>query len=246
MVLCVLIGSILICFDAYSHSNAQSASVQNTNPEHANTGARVAAARLPNVPPGDNDAIKVDLRKYYEEGLKKLGVSDFSAGNLVRILDGNEISTKKMYAAWLLGEMNEVTTIPTLEKALGDESDYVKVAASQALLKMGNKKAIPVLEKMCVDYSKEYKAGNRKNLSHLQRAAAVLADAGEVSAIPYLRHIAADQNSWGCRITALRALSKLAGKDPNVIADISRMKNDENPQVREEAAAFVKKFEAKK
>jgi hypothetical protein len=238
----IIVCTLIIC-GAYSHSNAQDPSIEKSGSEK---GAKVAADRIPNTLTGEHGHMKVDLRKSYEEELKKMGVSDFSTENLISILDGNEVLTKKQFVACLFGERNEVNAMPALERALGDESDYVKIAAAEALLKMGNKKAIPVLEKICVEYSKEYEEGNLKNLSHLKCAAVDLAGAGEVSAIPYLRQIAADPNLWTNRLTALGAFSKLADKDPNVIIDINRMKNDENPQVQKEATVLMKMIEAKK
>jgi HEAT repeat protein len=244
----IIIICIFICFGYYIATDSQNTSVGKRSPEDSNKGIRGESFEfIPETPSSsDSDIVKIDLRKSYEVELKKMGVSNFSTKNLARILDGNEVFTKKMFVAWYFRESNDVKAIPALERALGDESDYVKIASAEALLKMGNKKGIPVMEKMCMNFSKEYEAGNRKNFSHLECAAAVLASAGEASAIPYLRQLAAEPNVWSVRLYVLRSLSELAEKDPNVITDINRMKNDEHPQVRKEATKFMNKIEAKK
>ena len=85
-----------------------------------------------------------------------------------------------------------------------------------------------------------------QNTVHLSDVAKVLAEAGEVSAIPYLKKLLTwdVDDSWGVRITALRSISKLYAKDPSVVTDISSMLNDKHTQIRAEAAEILQSLEA--
>ena len=183
---------------------------------------------------------KIDMKKWYEDSLIEYGISDFSTESLIKTMN-SENDMKRKYSILLLGERQEMVAIPKLEESLSDESYYVWKAATMALLKMGNRGGIPILKEFCEKASAEFDEGNYKNTVHLSDVAKVLADAGEVSAIPYLKklltwHVA---DSWGVRITAIRSISKLYAKEPSVITDISSMLNDDHPQIRAEAAEIL-------
>lgn len=188
---------------------------------------------------------KIDWRKRYQSVLKKYGnVSDFSVESLLLLLEDNKPIVRG-FSALLLGEMKETAAIPKLEEMLQDPSINVKMDVVRALLKMGNRKGIPVMEEFCEKASAEFDKGNYRNTVDWSDAARVLADAGEMSAIPYLKKLLTwDVNdSWGVRITALRSISKLYSKDPSVMSDISSMLNDKHPQIRAEAAEILQKIE---
>ena len=74
----------------------------------------------------------------------------------------------------------------------------------------------------------------------------VVAEAGEVSAIPYLRQLLHYNRSWRVRITAVRSLNMLYEKEPAVLKDIASTVNNEHPQVSWEAEEIVKRIQAKK
>ena len=80
----------------------------------------------------------------------------------------------------------------------------------------------------------------------LHDALRVLSDAGEVSAIPYLRKL--QKHSWPdkrwLRVGVVRSLGKLHSKDSTVSKDIEYMLNDEDPRVRKTAAKVLQKIEA--
>jgi len=189
---------------------------------------------------------RIDFKAWYMSGLRQYGnVTDFSTESLIHLMD-HEISTVRFFSALLLGERKEVSAIPKLEQTLSDESFPVRVAITQALLKMGNRKGIAVIEEFCAKASAEYDEGNYRNTVDLSDAARVLAEAGEVSAIPYLKKLLTwdVDDSWGVRITAIRSLRKLYAKDPSVVTDISSMLNDKHPQIRAEAAEILQSLES--
>jgi len=189
---------------------------------------------------------KIDMEFWYMSGLRQYGsVTDFSTESLIHLMD-HEISTVRFYSVMLLGERKEVSAIPKLEQAVNDESFPVRAAVTQSLLKMGNRKGIPVMEEFCEKASAEFDEGNYRNTVDWSHAAKVLAEAGEVSAIPYLKKLLTwDWNdSWGVRITALRSISKLYGKEPSVVTDISSMLNDKHPQIRAEAAEILQSLQS--
>jgi len=188
---------------------------------------------------------KLDWEAIYQSILKEEGVKDFSTESLMNLItDENE--SIRTYSILLLGERKVISAIPNIEEALNDESYYVKKAATRALLKMGNREGIKVLQKLCESYSKEVQDGNYKNLTHLSGATRVLADAGEVQVIPYLRQLANYHGdySWSIRLGAMESLAKLYEKDASVLADIASMQNDEHPQVRKEAGEILERLEA--
>jgi len=195
--------------------------------------------------PTRESCIRVDFEAWYQSGLKKYGINDFRTESLISLMD-HEIPSVRFFSALLLGERKDVSAIPKLEQVINDESFPVRVAVTQALLKMGNRKGIAVMEEFCEKASAEFNEGDYKNTVNFSDAAKVLADAGEVSAIPYLRKLLTwDWNdSWGVRITALRSISKLYVKDHSVMTDISSMLNDEHPQIRTEAAEILQSLEA--
>jgi hypothetical protein len=190
---------------------------------------------------------KVDWEANYQSGLKQHGITDFNTTNLIALLDSDNESIA-MFSAWLLGARKEFSAIPKLEQLLAHNSYYIKMAATESLLKMGNRKGIPIVKQMCEEYAEQVKEGDERNLTHLSSAVIVLADANEISAIPYLRKLAAyhGEYSWSIRLDALRSIAKLYEKDPSVLSDIASMENDENPQIRKEAKEILQRIEAKK
>lgn len=192
-------------------------------------------------------AQKIDMKKFYESGLKKYGINDFSTESLIRLMDSN-VGSVRFFSASLLGVRKERSAIPRLEKALNDKSFVVREAATKALLQMGNRKGIPVLEDFCVKALKELENGDHHNTMEMLDSAKVLAEAGEVSAIPYLRQLLRYdyKDSWGVRLIAMRSLEKLYEKEPVVLTDISSMANDKEAQVRRESAEIVKRIQSKK
>jgi HEAT repeat protein len=193
--------------------------------------------------------IRVDFEAWYQSGLKKYGVDDFSTESLMAQMD-SEIPSVRYFSALLLGHRKEVSAIPRLEAALHDESHNVQKAATEALLKMGNRKGIKVLESFCEKTSEEFDQRDGQHDGELAvdliDAAKVLADAGEVSAIPHLRKLLGYDESWGVRIMALRSLSRLYEKDAAVLTDIASMQDDEHPQIRKEASEFLQRIESSK
>lgn len=188
---------------------------------------------------------KVDWQALYQSGLKKYGVDDFTTASLIAQMD-SEIPSVRYFSALLLGHRKEVSAIPRLEAALHDESPNVQKATTLALLKMGNRKGIKTLEEFCEKASKQFDEGNYELTVDLMDAAKVLADAGEVSAIPHLRKLLKYDESWGVRITAVRSLRKLYEKDAAVLTDIASMLDDEHPQIRKEASEFFQRIESSK
>lgn len=185
------------------------------------------------------DIREVDWQAFYESGLKKYGIEDFSTGSLIRLMD-SEIPSIRAFSALLLGHRQELSAIPRLEKALTDEFPPVQIMVTMGLLKMGNRKGIKVLEGLCEKASKEFEQGNYKNTLYMSDAARVLADAGEVSAIPYLRQLLQYKQSWGVRLTAVRSLKKLYEREPGVLSDIASALRDQHPQVRTEAFEILR------
>ncbi|MHC4109750.1 MAG: HEAT repeat domain-containing protein [Planctomycetota bacterium] len=197
-------------------------------------------------PDGKSSRIEVDiLQVWLQSQLKRYGVSDLTTESLVKLL-GSEIRTIRFLSASLLGERKEISAIPSLEAALQDESLNVQNAATVALLKMGNRKGIKVLEEFCEKASKEFDEGVYKNTVNYSDALTVLADAGEVSAVPHLRKLLGYQRSWGVRLTTLRSLNKLYKKEPAVLDDIASMLDDEHPHVRKYASDSIQRIEVNK
>lgn len=187
---------------------------------------------------------KVDFRAFYRSVLKKEGIDDFSTESLIDLMDSQNPSVRG-FSMLLLGERKELSAIPKLEKALSDESIIHRTVATRALLKMGNRKGIKVLEEFCEKASKEFDEGNYKNVVRLSDALTVLAEAGEVSAIPHLRKLLG-YKLWAARLTAVRSLSKFYKKEPAVLDDIASMLDDEHPQVRKYASDFVQRIQENK
>jgi len=187
-------------------------------------------------PDGKPSRIEVDMQVWLQSQLKQYGVSDFTTESLVKLL-GSEIRSVRF---------QQISAIPSLEAALHDESLNVQKAATVALLKMGNRKGIKVLVEFCERASKDFDEGYYKNTVDYSDALTVLADAGEVSAVPHLRKLLGYQRSWGVRLTTLRSLGKLYKKEPAVLYDISSMLDDEHPQVRKYASDFIQRIEVNK
>jgi len=187
---------------------------------------------------------KIDMKERYEDVLRKYGdINDFSTESLINLMDSKKPIIRG-FSALLLGERKERSAIPKLEAALQDESVNVRENVTEALLKMGNRKGIPVLQEFVEEVSNEIEQGNHKNEVHQSDALRVLADAGEASAIPHLRRLLEHQ-SWVRRLKAMRALGNFYKKDTSVLTDIASMQNDEHPQVRKEAGEILERLEAK-
>jgi HEAT repeat protein len=186
--------------------------------------------------------LKVDMEVFYQNVLQQNGVSDFSAGSLIGLMD-SDIEVVRYASAMLLGEKEEVSAIARLEEALEDESVIVRTGATTALLKMGNRSGIKTLEEFCEQASQELEVGDERNVVNQLDALKVLADAGEVSAIPHLRKLLRNE-SWGIRLSAVRSLSKLRTKDAAVLTDVALMAGDSHPQVREESSGILERIKA--
>ena len=189
---------------------------------------------------------KIDMKKWYEDVLRKYGdVNDFGTESLINLMDSKK-PIVRAFSALLLGERKERSAIPKLEAALRDESLNVREDVTKALLKMGNRKGIAVLQEYCEEVLKEVQNGNYGNITDMLDASEILADAGEVSAVSYLRQLMKYPDSWGVRLIAVRSLSKLYEKDASVLTDIASMLDDEHPQIRTEASEILQRLQVKK
>lgn len=238
IVVCALAVTILT-FTSCSRSEKAESELFNeiaTMPQASSDIPTTTALRLDLKP----DIRKVDWEAFYQSGLKKYGIDDFSTESLIRLMD-SKIPSVRYFSASLLGHRQELSAIPRLEKALSGESLPVQRAATKALLKMGNRKGIKVLADFCQKASREFEQGNHRNTVDMSDALRVLAEAGEVSAIPYLRQLLTYERSWGVRLTAVRSLRKLYEKEPGVLADIASALRDQHPQVRTEAFQILRR-----
>ena len=147
--------------------------------------------------------------------------------------------------ASLLGEKKALFAISKLEKLLDDKSIPVMIVASKALLKMDNRKGVKALEEFCEKASKEFEDGKYEKLVDHSDALRALADAGESSAIPYLRELLGHE-SWSIRLAAVRSFSKLYEKNTTVLADIASMLEDNHPQIRKYTFESLQKIETNK
>lgn len=190
--------------------------------------------------------MKINWQKWYQSNLERVGVYDFSTESLMDNLN-NEKSSIRWLSVSLLGERKELSALGQMEDKLQDTSFPVRLATTRALLKMDNRKGIAVLKEFSDVVSTEVEAGNHKNLVHLHDALRVLADAGEVSAIPHLRKLQKHPgpNKKWLRLEIVRSLGKLHSKDSTVSKDIEYMLNDEDLHVRETAAKVLQKIETK-
>ena len=198
----------------------------------------------------ESDQPKVDLEAFYKSILRKHGnVEDFSNANLIKLMD-RENPSLRAFSALLLAYRNERSAIPRLVEALVEASDdefpIVQIKVAEALLKMGNTEGVPVLLGLCEKASQEYEQGDYRNTHSMLSATEVLADAGEVSAVPYLRMLITDERSWSLRLIAIRALSKLYEKQPSLLRDIASRLEDENPQIRREVTEILQRIETKR
>ncbi len=236
-----LVGSIALAIAAVTASCSQPKQLQSSKNDQTDSSETVTAtssgARL--RLDGKPDMVKIDMKVWYESGLRKYGINDFSTDSLISLMD-SKIPSVRFFSASLLGERKERSAIPRLEESLGDKSIGVKIAAARALLQMGNRKGIKVMEDFCVKASKEFEQGNFRNTVDMSDALRVLAEAGEVSAIPYLRLLVGYDRSWGVRLTAVRSLRKLYEKEPAVLADIASALRDQHPQVRRETFEILR------
>ncbi len=190
--------------------------------------------------------MKINWQKWYQSNLERVGVYDFSTESLIDNLN-NEKPVIRLLSVSLLGERKELSALGQMEDKLQDKSFQVRLATTQALLKMDNRKGVAVLKEFSDVVSTEVEAGNHKNLTYLHDALRVLADAGEVSAIPHLRKLQKHPgpNKKWLRLEIVRSLGKLHSKDSTVSKDIEYMLNDEDLHVRETAAKVLQKIEAK-
>lgn len=233
------VGVTILTFTSCSRSEKAESELSNeiaTMPQGSSDIPATTALRLDLKP----EIRKVDWEAFYQWGLKKYGIADFSTESLIRLMD-SEISTVRYWSASLLGHRQELSAIPRLEESLGDKSIGVKIAATKALLKMGNRKGIKILEDFCQKASREFEQGNHRNTVDMSDALRVLAEAGEVSAIPYLRQLLTYDRSWGVRLTAVRSLKMLYEKEPGVLVDIASALRDQHPQVRTEAFQILRR-----
>lgn len=185
--------------------------------------------------------------KWYQSYLEQNGINDFSTESLIDNLN-NETPVIRLLSVSLLGERKELIAMEQIEEKLQDKSFQVRLAATRALLKMGNKKGIAGLQEFSDVASVEVEAGNDRNLTHLHDALGVLADAGEISAIPHLRKLKkfSEPDKYWLRLGIVRSLEKLYVKDSSVAEDLISMSNDENPVVSKCAFKALKKIEYQK
>jgi len=237
MIVCTVALTILTFTSCSRSQKAQSqlSDEMATIPQASLDMSSSLALRLDRKP----DIPEPDWEAFYKSVLKEHGVEDFSTDSLISLMD-SEKTILRAVSALLLGHRNELSAIPRLEKALSDEFPPVQRTVTVALLKMGNRKGIKVLEDFCKKASKEFEQGNYKNTSYMSDATRVLADAGEVSAIPYLRLLVGYDRSWGVRVTGVRSLRKLYEKEAGVLADIASGLRDEHPQVRRETFEILR------
>jgi len=244
----VIVGFVILTIILIPISCSKQERVRSNVPDEAASFSQAvskAPAKAAFRPDGKPSRIEVDMQVWLQSELKKYGVSDFTTESLVKLL-GSEISSVRFLSALLLGERKDISAIPSLEAALHDESLNVQKAATVSLLKMGNRKGIKVLEEFCKKASKEFDEGYYKNTVDYSDALTVLADAGEVSAVPHLRKLLGYKRSWGVRLTTLRSLGKLYKKEPAALDDIASMLDDEHPQVRKYASDFIQRIEGNK
>ena len=188
---------------------------------------------------GKPERPKVDWEALYKSVLRQQGVDDFGTESLTRLMDNENVSVRA-FSARLLGYYKERSAIPRLEKALQDESFYVVLGATEALLKMDNRKGVPVLLEVCRRACEDSRRDSFEDAVHMSDATRALARAGEVSAIPYLRRLLA-HTSWPLRLAAVRSLGQLSEKDPSVLTDLAAMRDDEQTQVRQKATELLEK-----
>jgi len=228
----------IVSFTSCSRSEKAESELSNeipTMPQGSSDIPTATALRLDLKP----DIRKVDWEAFYKSVLREDGVDDFSTGSLIGLMD-SEIPSLRAFSALLLGHRQQLSAIPRLEEALSDEVPHVKIFVTMGLLKMGNRKGIKVLEDLCEKASQEFDQGNYENTLYMSDATKVLAEAGEVSAIPYLRQLLQYRQSWGGRLNAVRSLKKLYEKEPAVLADIASALRDEHAQVRTEAFEILR------
>lgn len=182
---------------------------------------------------------EVNWEVFYRSGLEMYGIDDFGTDSLINLMD-SEIPSIRYFAVSLLGEKKVLSAIPKIETLLDDKSNNVMMAASKALLKMNNRKGIKKLKEFCKKTSKGVEEGNYIALSDHAHALRVLADAGESSAIPYLRKLM-KHKYWFIRHSAIHSFGRLYKKNPTVLTDISLMLKDDHPQVRKLAFGYLKK-----
>ena len=188
---------------------------------------------------------RINMQEWYRSNLEQKGVHDLSTQSLVDKLNDKD-PVIRIYSVLMLGERKEVSAMEQMEEKLQDESFPVRLSAAQALLKMDNRKGISVLKDYSDSVSVEVEAGNHRRLVNFYDALRVLADAGEVSAIPHLRKLqkySGSDKGW-LRLGAVRSLGKLHSKDRSVGKDIESMLNDEDPLVRKTSAGILRKIEA--
>ncbi|MDH7600444.1 MAG: hypothetical protein QHH07_12570, partial [Sedimentisphaerales bacterium] len=130
-----------------------------------------------------------------------------------------------------------------MQRSLQDGSSRVRIAAAEALLKMGNRDGIPCLLEMLQSMSAQLRSRDYKNIVEILHAITALAYAEGASAIPYLKFLAKDtQASWAVRLNALRCLARLFGWDPRVLEEIVAMQKDPEGQVRAEAIEITRRL----
>lgn len=246
LMMAAVILSAMLCLTSCNNSGGSEAGMaaiesQALSPDHARQESAAIAGRRAD---GESCLMEVDMEAYYQSVLRKYGVDDFTTASLIAQMD-SEIPAVRSTSARLLGYRKEVSAIPRLEAALYDESLNTQLAATRALLNMGNRSGIKVMEEFCEKASKEFDRGDYRNTITYSNMARALADAGEVSAIAHHRRLLKFDRSRGVRISSLRALEKLYEKDTSVLADIAAMKNDENTQVRRNAENVLKRLKEK-
>ena len=246
LMMAAVILSAMLCLTSCNNSGGSGGGMaaiesQALSPDHARQESAAIAGRRAD---GESCLMEVDMEAYYQSVLRNYGIDDFTTTSLIAQMD-SKIPAVRSTSARLLGYRKEVSAIPRLEAALYDESLNTQLAATRALLNMGNRSGIKVMEEFCEKASKEFDRGDYRNTITYSNMARALADAGEVSAIAHHRRLLKFDRSRGVRNSSLRALEKLYEKDTSVLADIAAMKNDENTQVRRNAENVLKRLKEK-
>lgn len=188
------------------------------------------------VPPGDK--IKVDMKVYYSSGLKNEGVTDLSYDNLIKILQTTENFGIKFYTILLFGERELKESIPFIAPFLNDTDTNIRIAAAEALGKLGDLRGIPVLEKICEEKPDDLKCSD---------ATRVLAENGDLNAYKYIKNFTKSKN-WGYRSGALYHMQILAEKIEPTNPDQSKailddmitvLSEDEDANVIKGAISFL-------
>jgi HEAT repeat protein len=128
---------------------------------------------------------KVSIRNAAQEALWKIDQlgNNRTVATLAEVLANEGDESRKMWAAFRLGELKQVEAIPVLMQALNDESHDVQGRSAAALIRIGEA-TLPVLRAQM----------QRGSASGRLYAAAILGYLGSPVDIPLLQDIARQKN----------------------------------------------------